>query len=98
MNNLTLIYCLVLVVVFYFLIIRPDRKRKKQQKEMRDNIAVGDDVTTIGGLVGKVVDVRSNYIIFETSDDRVRIQVAKWGISSVGKIVDEKDSTEVLSR
>jgi preprotein translocase subunit YajC len=75
----------IMVVVFYFFLIRPENKKKKQAEEMRSSIAVGDDVTTIGGLVGKVVAVKENFIVFETGEDRVRIQVTKWAISSKGK-------------
>jgi preprotein translocase subunit YajC len=77
-------------VVFYFFLIRPENKKKKQAEEMRSSIAVGDEVTTIGGLVGKVVAVKENFIVFETGEDRVRIQVTKWAISSKGKQTEEQ--------
>jgi preprotein translocase subunit YajC len=80
----------IMVVVFYFFLIRPENKKKKQAEEMRSSIAVGDDVTTIGGLVGKVVAVKENFIVFETGEDRVRIQVTKWAISSKGKQTEEQ--------
>ena len=63
----TIIMVVVLVVVFYFFLIRPENKKKKQAKEMRDSLSVGDDITTIGGLIGKVVDVSDDSVTFETS-------------------------------
>jgi preprotein translocase subunit YajC len=85
-----IIMLVIMVVVFYFFLIRPENKKKKQAEEMRSSIAVGDDVTTIGGLVGKVVAVKENFIVFETGEDRVRIQVTKWAISSKGKQTEEQ--------
>ncbi|MEL4105904.1 preprotein translocase subunit YajC [Oscillospiraceae bacterium CM] len=79
----------VLVVVFYFFMIRPENKKKKKLKEMRDTLSVGDVITTIGGFIGKVVSVTNDTVTFETSEDRVRVQVAKWAISTVGKATEE---------
>jgi preprotein translocase subunit YajC len=85
-----IIMLVIMIVVFYFFLIRPENKKKKQAEEMRSSIAVGDEVTTIGGLVGKVVAVKENFIVFETGEDRVRIQVTKWAISSKGKQTEEQ--------
>ena len=86
----TLILTLVLMFgVLYFFMIRPENKRKKQAQQMRDNLAVGDVITTIGGIMGKVVNIRENSIVIETSDDRVRMQITKWAVSSVGKQTEE---------
>lgn len=80
----------VMLVVFYFFLIRPENKKKKQQEQMRSELAVGDTITTIGGIVGKLVDVKENYAVFETGEDRVRIQIAKWAISTKGKAAEEQ--------
>ena len=72
----------VMLVVFYFFLIRPENKKKKKAEEMRNNLSVGDKITTIGGMVGKIVDVSGDLITFETGEDRVRIQVTKWAISA----------------
>ena len=88
-NVTMIIMMLVVIVVFYFFMIRPENKRKKQAQAMRDSIAVGDKITTIGGMLGRVVSVGSDHLTFETGEDRVRIQVTKWAISSVGKDSDE---------
>ena len=75
----------LMFVVFYFMLIRPEKKRKKQQQEMRDSIGVGSTITTIGGMVGTVVAMSGDTITFETGEDRVRIEIQKWGVSTVGK-------------
>jgi preprotein translocase subunit YajC len=74
----------VLIVVFYFLLIRPENKKKKALSEMRNALAVGDEVTTIGGIVGKVVHIKDDLVTIETSEDRVRIQFTRWAISTKG--------------
>ena len=75
----------ILFVIFYFLLIRPERKRKQAAQAMRDNLQVGDTITTIGGVVGKVVSISNDFIVIETSEDRVRILFTKWAVSTVGK-------------
>ncbi len=73
---------LIMVAVFYFMLIRPENKRKKEAEEMRSSIKNGDKVTTIGGIVGIVVDIKSDNFVMETGADQVRIELAKWAISS----------------
>ena len=72
----------VMIAVFYFMLIRPENKRKKQAEEMRNSIRKGERVTTIGGIIGKVVQVNDSTIVLETSEDRVRLEIAKWGVQS----------------
>ena len=78
----SLFMLVAMIAVFYFLMIRPENKRKKETEEMRAAIRTGDVITTIGGIVGTVVDVKEDKIVIETSADRVRIEFAKWGVSS----------------
>lgn len=85
-----IIMIVLMIVVFYFFLIRPENKKKKQAEELRSSIAVGDTVTTIGGIMGRVVYVKENSIVFETSEDRVRMEVTKWAISSKGKQTEEQ--------
>ena len=77
-----LVMMVVIVAVFYFLMIRPENKRKKEAQAMRDAIKVGDNITTIGGVIGDVVSVKDNSIVIETSADRVRVEFAKFAIST----------------
>ena len=78
----TMIMLIMMIGVFYFMLIRPENKRKKEAEEMRSSVKKGDKVTTIGGIVGTVVDVKENNIVIETSADQVRIELAKWALSS----------------
>ena len=80
----TILMLIVMVAVMYFLMIRPENKRKKKAQEMRDSLKKGDVITSIGGIVGKIVSVGKETIVIETSDDRVRMELAKWAVSSVG--------------
>jgi len=83
------VYFAVIIAVFYFLMIRPENKRKKKAAELRNNVAVGDEITTIGGMTGEVVSVDGDFITFETGEDRVRIEVAKWAISTKGRAANQ---------
>ena len=78
----TIMMLVVMLGVFYFMLIRPENKRKKEAEEMRSSVRKGDKITTIGGIVGTVVDVKENNIVIETSADQVRIELAKWALSS----------------
>ena len=73
---------LIMIAVFYFMIIRPENKRKKEAEQLRSSIKNGDKITTIGGIVGKVVDVKEDKFVIETGADQVRIEFAKWAIST----------------
>ena len=88
----TIIMLVVMLALFYFLMIRPESKKKKKLQEMRDNLAVGDTITTIGGIIGKIVNISNDYITIETSEDRVRVQFAKWAVSTVGKESEEPNN------
>ena len=67
----------------YFLLFRPQQKRRKQEEEMRKSIAIGDEVTTIGGIVGRVVSIKddSESLVLETGSDKIRIM--KWAVGSI---------------
>ena len=97
----SLIMMVAMVAIFYFLLIRPENKRKKKAQEMRDSISVGDKITTIGGIIGKVVHVADDRITFETGEDRVRLEVTKWAVSSnEGRGADKEttDSEETIAQ
>lgn len=71
-----------MVVLFYFMMIRPENKRKKEAEQMRSALKEGDQITTIGGIVGTVVSVKEDKFVIETSADQVRIEFAKWALST----------------
>ena len=77
-----IITLLIMVAVFYFMMIRPENKKKKEAEELRSSIRVYDKITTIGGIVGTVVDVKEEKIVIETSADRVRMELTKWAVST----------------
>ena len=78
----TIVMMVAMLGIFYFMLIRPENKRKKEAEQMRNTLKKGDWLTTIGGIVGTVVDVKENNIVIETSADQVRIEFAKWALSS----------------
>ena len=90
----TILMLVVLFALMYFLMIRPENKRKKQAQEMRDSLKKGDVITTIGGVVGKIVSVNNDTIVIETSDDRVRMELTKWAVSQVGVQTGEQPEAE----
>ena len=77
-----LIMMVLMIAIFYFMLIRPENKRKKEAEQTRNSIKVGDQVTTIGGIVGTVVNVKDEKFVMETSADQVRIEFTKWAIST----------------
>ena len=80
----------LMFAIFYFLIIRPENKKKKKTEEMRSSLSLGDEITTIGGIIGKIVQITEDTITFETGEDRVRLQVKKWAISTTAKMEAEE--------
>ena len=90
----TILMLVVMFAIMYFLMIRPENKRKKKAQEMRDSLKKGDVITTIGGIVGKIVMVNKDTIVIETSDDRVRMELTKWSVSTVGVQSNEVAETK----
>ena len=78
----TIIMIVVMIAIFYFLLIRPENKKKKQAAEQRNSLKVGDEITTIGGIMGTVCAVKEETFVIETGADRVRIEFAKWALST----------------
>ena len=78
----TILMLVLMFGVLYFMMIRPENKRKKEAEQTRNSIKKGDQVTTIGGIVGTVVDVKEDKFVMETGADQVRIEFTKWAISS----------------
>ncbi len=97
----------VIIVAAYFVFFRPQKKRQQQEEELRNNIEIGDDITTIGGIVGKIIAIRDDdeTFVLETGSDKTRMRFKKWAISSVDtpekqpkdtkkKKSDDKDSKD----
>lgn len=82
----TILMLVLMFVVFYFFFIRPENKKKKKVEDMRNSLSLGDEITTIGGMTGRIVQVTEDTVTFETGEDRVRIQIKKWGVSTTAKM------------
>ena len=80
-NSLTMLLPMVgIFALMYFFTIRPQKKRQKEEQEMRNAVEVGDEITTIGGICGKVVIVKEQHLIIETGADRNRMQITRWAV------------------
>ncbi|MGN1102181.1 MAG: preprotein translocase subunit YajC [Huintestinicola sp.] len=88
---------IVVMVIFYFMLIRPQNKKEKEQKKMRDNLQIGDEVTTIGGIVGIIVRKNDDTqtVVIETGGDRSKIRVKVWAIS---ENLTQHDDVEELGK
>ncbi len=103
-NNwwMTIIMIVAIVAIIYFLMIRPQKKQEKKDNEMRDALAVGDEVTTIGGIIGQVVSIKGETFVLETTKDKTKIRFLKAAIRSVdvraadlaAAVVDAKKEAE----
>ena len=82
----TIMMIVLMIAIFYFLMIRPENKRKKQAEEMRSALKKGDWLTTIGGVYGRVVAITDRTVVIETSEDRVRVEFLKSAIGQVGTL------------
>ena len=89
----TVLMIVLMIAIFYFLMIRPENKRKKQAEEMRSSLKKGDWLTTIGGVYGRVVAITDRTVVIETSEDRVRVEFLKSAIGQVGTL-DEQASAQ----
>ncbi len=86
----TLLPLVLIIVVFYFLLIRPQRKKDKQDAAMRKNLQVGDEVVTAGGIVGIVFSIKDDTVVVETGGDRSKIRVKKWAIAQNLTVHDDE--------
>ena len=85
----TIMMIVLMIAIFYFLMIRPENKRKKQAEEMRNSLKKGDWLTTIGGVYGRVVGITDRTVVIETSEDRVRVEFLKSAIGQVGTLDEQ---------
>ncbi len=78
----TILMMVLMIGVFYFLLIRPENKRKKEAEQQRSNLKVGDKIVTIGGICGTVVSIKDDVFVMETGADQVRLELQKWALST----------------
>ncbi|MCL1951565.1 MAG: preprotein translocase subunit YajC [Oscillospiraceae bacterium] len=88
-----IVMLVVMVGVMYFTMIRPQRKRQKEEQAMRDNISIGDEVTTIGGIMGRVVTVKEDSLIIETGADRTKLRIIRTAVG-INNTAQEKVEAE----
>lgn len=81
----SLLMMALIIVVFWFFIIRPQRKKDKETAKMRNDLQIGDEVVTIGGIIGIVVSMKDETLVLETGSDRSKIRLARWAIQSINK-------------
>ena len=93
MNNMMWVYLIAMIAIMYFLMIRPQRKKQKEEQTMRDNVQIGDEITTIGGIMGKVVTVKEDSLVIETGADGNKMKIARWAVS-VNNTANEKLAAE----
>ncbi len=94
MSLITLLPMVLIIVLMYFVMIRPQRKKQKEEQKMRNNLRVGDEITTIGGIVGRVVSVKEDDLLIETGADRNKMSIKKWAIQENKTIHDDADSID----
>ena len=82
---ISLLPLLILIVAMYFLMIRPQKKKDKEIKEMRNSLQVGDEIVTIGGICGKIVKTKEETIVIQVGADKVKFEMMRWSVSKVVK-------------
>ena len=93
-----IIYIAIFILIGYFLLFRPQKKRKQQEEEMRSSLTLGDEVTTIGGICGKIVNIKDDNITIESSIDRTLMEIKNWAIRDVKKLVTDDEKTVALDK
>lgn len=74
------LYIVVLIAIMYFLMIRPQRKKSKEEKEMRENLKVGDEIVTIGGIYGRIISLKEDTMVIESKSDHSKLTFARWAL------------------
>lgn len=92
MDYTTIIWLVAMVAVFYFLLIRPQKKKEKADRILRNNLKAGDRITTIGGLTGRVLAVKDGEVVFETGADRTKLTIKKWAVQTKESPADAEET------
>lgn len=90
----TIVALIALGVVFYFFILRPQKKQEKEATELRNSLSVGDEITTIGGIIGRVINVKDDTFVLETTRDRTRIRFERSALKRIDRKFDVPETTE----
>ena len=97
MDIFSLGFLIIMILIFYFLMIRPQRKKDKQVKEMLANLKAGDRICTIGGIYATITGIKDDTITLAVGRDNLSMVVARWAIRSVEEVTIENDSQEMLN-
>ena len=87
----TLVLLVAMVAIFYFLMYRPQKKQEKETKSMLDNLQVGDEITTIGGIIGKIISIKDETVLIETSRDCTKIRILRTAVRHVDVHAEDAD-------
>ena len=87
----SIIMMALIIVVFWFFIIRPQRKKDKETAKMRSELQVGDEIVTIGGIIGIIVSMKEDSLVIETGSDRSKVRLARWAISGKNTTAEPKE-------
>ena len=94
---LSIVMLVAMVALFYFFMYRPQKKQEKETKAMRDSLAIGDEITTIGGIIGKIVAIKDETVLIETGRDKVRIRILRGAVRNVDvKAEDAKSFLRII--
>ena len=85
---------LIFGVLMYFMLIRPQKKQEKAVNEMRSSLRVGDEISTNGGILGKIVQIKDEFLIIQTGNDKTKLKIAKWSVRAVEHREEEEDEDE----
>ena len=91
-NMITTVVMLVaMIAIFYFFMYRPQKKQEKETNDMRNGLQVGDEITTIGGIIGKIVSMKDETVLIETSNERNKIRILRTAVRNVDVHAEDAD-------
>ena len=90
----TLIMIALFGLLMYFMLYRPQKKQEKAVNEMRSSLKVGDEISTTGGILGKIIQIKDDFLIIETGADRTKLKITKWAVRAVENREEEEEDEE----
>ena len=87
----TVVMLVAMIAIFYFFMYRPQKKQEKESNDMRNNLQVGDEITTIGGIIGKIVSIKDETVLIETSNERNKIRILRTAVRNVDVHAEDAD-------
>lgn len=97
-NFFPIILLVAFVAVFYLFVLRPENKKKKDAEALKNSLKTGDKITTIGGIIGKICDIKGETIVIETSSDRVRMELQKWSVMTNNTAEENRAKAQAEAR